>query len=43
MHSPRFVLIDAKGVVRGYYDGAQDESRKKILSDIEALQEEASR
>jgi protein SCO1/2 len=43
IHSPRFVLIDTKGSVRAYYDGSQDESRKKILSDIEALREEVAR
>jgi len=40
VHSERFVLVDAKGHVRGYYDGSQDGSRDKILEDIARLKEE---
>jgi protein SCO1/2 len=40
VHSERFVLVDAKGHVRGYYDGSQDASREKILEDITRLKEE---
>jgi protein SCO1/2 len=37
IHSPRFVLIDKKGHMRGYYNGLDPESRKKIVSDIQIL------
>jgi protein SCO1/2 len=42
IHSERFVLVDAKGHVRAYYDGSKDESRAKILEDIARLKEEQS-
>ena len=40
IHSPRFILVDAKGHIRGYYNGAEDESRPQILSAIQTLREE---
>jgi protein SCO1 len=40
IHSPRFVIIDQHGHMRGYYNGAEDASRKQILSDIELLKNE---
>ena len=43
IHSPRFVLIDRNGHMRGYYNGAEDESRTQILSDIETLKDEPSK
>jgi protein SCO1/2 len=43
IHSPRFVLIDQNGHMRGYYNGAEDESQKQILSDIQALKDEQSK
>ncbi|MCB9757797.1 MAG: SCO family protein [Candidatus Omnitrophica bacterium] len=33
-HSPYFVLIDAQGWIRGYYDGMTAEGTKKIFKDI---------
>jgi protein SCO1/2 len=42
VHSPRFTLIDAKGHIRGYYDGSQDSSRTRIVADIGALENEAT-
>ncbi len=42
IHSPRFALVDAKGHVRGYYNGADPSSQPAILSDIDALENEAS-
>ncbi len=42
LHSPRFVLVDTKGHVRAYYNGLEDESKKIILHDIQALKEEAT-
>ena len=41
LHSNKFVLVDAFGHMRGYYDGAQDSSRALILADIESLNSEA--
>lgn len=34
IHSSRFVLMDKDRVVRGYYDGLNDESVNKLASDI---------
>lgn len=42
VHSERFVLVDAAGHVRGYYDGSKEESRQQILDDIARLKEEQS-
>ncbi|MCH8922788.1 MAG: VCBS repeat-containing protein, partial [Planctomycetes bacterium] len=40
-HSPRFVLVDRQGRVRGYYEGLEQEGREKLLADLESvLQEE---
>jgi protein SCO1 len=41
IHSPRFALVDARGHIRGYYDGQEPDAQKKILADIGALQNEA--
>ncbi len=41
VHSPRFALVDERGHIRGYYDGSEPESQKQILSDIDALENEA--
>jgi protein SCO1/2 len=40
IHSPRFVLIDKRGHMRGYYNGLQDSARSQILQDIEVLREQ---
>ena len=40
LHSPRFVLVDARGHIRKYYNGLEDESKKHILHDIAALKKE---
>lgn len=34
LHSSRFVLVDAKGVVRGYYDSAEEEAMAALVRDI---------
>ena len=34
-HSPRFALIDGKGRIRGYYDGAGPD-RAREIKDLEA-------
>jgi protein SCO1/2 len=37
IHSPRFVLIDRSGHMRGYYNGLDAADRTKLLHDIDAL------
>ncbi len=39
-HSSRFVLVDPQGMIRGYYDGVDDESMKKLTEDIVKLSKE---
>jgi protein SCO1/2 len=39
-HSSRFVLVDPHGMIRGYYDGVDDISMKKLLEDIRKLAKE---
>jgi cytochrome oxidase Cu insertion factor (SCO1/SenC/PrrC family) len=36
-HSPMFVLVDAQGKVRGYYDGLNEEGFAKLLKDTRAI------
>ena len=43
VHSPRFVLIDARGHMRGYYNGLKPGTQKQIIADIGALQEESGK
>jgi protein SCO1/2 len=38
LHSTRFVLVDGRGRIRGYYDGFDEESVRKLGSDLTALQ-----
>lgn len=37
LHSTRFVLVDGQGGVRGFYDGFDEESMKKLVRDLEAV------
>ncbi|HEY4565028.1 MAG TPA: SCO family protein [Thermoanaerobaculia bacterium] len=37
LHSTRFVLVDGHGRIRGYYDGFDEESMKKLVRDLEAV------
>ena len=37
-HSTRFVLVDAKSRIRGFYDSADQESIRKLASDARALE-----
>lgn len=37
MHSPRLVLIDATGNVRGTYDSRQEEAVKQLITDAKAM------
>ena len=36
-HSPRFVLVDANGHIRGYYDTTEQGAIPKIVADLRAL------
>ena len=36
-HSSYFILVDAKGYIRGYYEGTDAESIKKIQGDLQVL------
>lgn len=38
LHSTRFVLVDGEGRIRGYYDGFDEDSMKKLRVDLEALE-----
>jgi protein SCO1 len=38
LHSTRFVLVDGQGRIRGYYDGFDEESMKKLVRDAEAVE-----
>jgi protein SCO1/2 len=37
IHSTRFVLVDAQGHIRGYYNSMENESHQKLLTDIGIL------
>ncbi|MCC7017877.1 MAG: SCO family protein [Rhodospirillales bacterium] len=41
-HSTRFVLIDRKGRIRGYYGTQEDAPLKRLVADIKMLAEEPS-
>jgi protein SCO1/2 len=34
IHSTKFILVDAVGRIRGYYEGLEPESQKKLLHDV---------
>jgi protein SCO1/2 len=38
LHSTRFVLVDGEGRIRGYYDGFDEESMKKLRRDLGAVE-----
>jgi protein SCO1/2 len=40
LHSTRFVLIDRKAQIRGYYDTSEESAIPKLISDVEALEKE---
>ena len=42
-HSLKFILVDWKGFIRGYYDSQDNESRKKLLVAIGQLLKEVSK
>jgi protein SCO1/2 len=37
IHSQRFVLVDAEGHIRGYYNSGENEAKQKMLTDIGIL------
>lgn len=37
LHSTRFVVADADGMIRGYYDGTSAEDMKRLARDVRAL------
>jgi protein SCO1/2 len=39
LHSTRFVLVDGQGRIRGYYDGFDEDSMKKLRGALEAVEE----
>lgn len=41
IHSTRFVLVDASGIIRGYYDGTDEEAMQRILADLKRLRKQA--
>lgn len=41
LHSAKFVLADAGGTIRGYYDGTAEESVDRLVSDARALMRDA--
>jgi len=41
LHSTRFVLVDAVGAIRGYYDVVRGEELERLARDLRALQAES--
>lgn len=41
-HSPRFVLVDANGHIRGYYDTTEADAVPRIIADLRSLAQERS-
>ena len=41
LHSAKFVLADAGGTIRGYYDGTAEESVDRLVTDARALMRDA--
>jgi protein SCO1/2 len=39
-HSTKLVLVDANGIIRGFYDGVDSDGRAQLLSAIQALESE---
>jgi protein SCO1/2 len=42
IHSTRFVLVDKRGRIRGWYDGLDPESKPAILRDVQQLLDESA-
>ena len=43
IHNPNFVLVDANGTIRGYYDGTSNEAVQRILTDVGSLLRDSER
>jgi protein SCO1/2 len=43
IHSTRFVLVDEAGVIRGYYDGTDEQAMQQLLADLVVLSETTAR
>jgi protein SCO1/2 len=41
LHSTRFVLVDGRGAIRGYYDAFDEESMGRLARDLEAVARES--
>lgn len=41
LHSTRFVLVDAEGAIRGYYDVIQGGELERLVGDLRAIQAES--
>jgi cytochrome oxidase Cu insertion factor (SCO1/SenC/PrrC family) len=39
-HSTRFVLVDGKARIRGYYDTSESDAIRHVVADVEALARE---
>ena len=37
LHSTRFVVVDGKGRIRGFYSGTEAEAQKKLIDDVRRL------
>lgn len=40
LHSSKFVLVDRRVQIRGYYDGTEDAGLRKLIHDVRILREE---
>jgi cytochrome oxidase Cu insertion factor (SCO1/SenC/PrrC family) len=40
MHGDRFVLVDARGDIRAYYDTSEQGALDRIVSDVERVADE---
>ena len=43
VHSTKFILVDANGTIRGYYDGTSNETVQRILTDLGSLLRDGER
>ena len=43
IHSTRFVLVDATGTIRGYYDATDEEAMQQLVADLNTLHAKATR
>jgi protein SCO1/2 len=43
IHNTNFILVDANGTIRGYYDGTSKEAVQRILTDVGSLLRDSER